>query len=163
MDDNTCINWIRKNILGSWNLVFNQFMIIEKAQMYQLESYDQIDLPSSVTFWGTLFSLPVTKSRLICAGVSASWNIHTLPSWPCSDLGSPHSISCSPACTMPTMESWVSVVGRDDGSRNGKRREGEDWLTTGSSIWIDELGRGMGHPIWQDTKGYRVEKMKKNE
>lgn len=41
--------------------------------------------------------LPVLQMALMCAGCSGSWNTMTLPSWPCSDVGLPHSLSCVPA------------------------------------------------------------------
>ncbi|KAG7265447.1 hypothetical protein CRUP_002256 [Coryphaenoides rupestris] len=36
-------------------------------------------------------------TALTCAGCSASWNTSTPPSWPCSEVGLPHSLSCVPA------------------------------------------------------------------
>lgn len=56
-----------------------------------------LNLSSSSSSSNTISSLPALQMAFMWLGCRGSWKTMTLPSWPCKEVGLPHSLSWVPA------------------------------------------------------------------
>lgn len=99
---------------------------------------------------------------LTCAGCSGSWKTMTLPSWPCREVGLPHSLSCVPAEMSLVSDSCLPpsrpphVCGDRIPPREGRPAEAAaPGAKGGSGIWEGGgvVVRWPAEPMQQEVKG----------
>lgn len=103
---------------------------------------------------------PGLQRALTWLGCSASWNTMTLPSWPCREVGLPHSLSCVPAEINLVTDSglpprrlpqpWVDrMPPREERAEGGAPDKGGSEIWEGGGVVV----RWPAEPMQQEVKG----------